>query len=164
MATMALEEIKNIFDGADKAWEEYVSTTKQALLQWEKTRPALLEKIAVLKTRISSNLSELEEIQLKVELGLLEEEKSQKKFDELSSETVTMVHELENLWVAYEHASLKSIQHMKRIGIPLDTSLEETKKKLEEIENSFRDGIISSKEVYEELRKTVEEQIRILTG
>lgn len=156
--------LESLFDVADKIWEDYTAQVKQSLLNWEKLRPLLLEKITILKTRISSNLKELEEIQLKVELGLLEEEKSQKKFNSLSEETISLIHELETLVILFEKTTLKSIQHMKRIGIPLDITPEDIQRKIDETDHSFREGIISSEDIYKELKHILEDQLQLVSN
>ncbi|MEZ0345516.1 MAG: hypothetical protein ABWK01_03115 [Infirmifilum sp.] len=164
MATVNFETLGQLFSSADSAWEEYASTVKQSLLEWEKIRPVVLERIAVLKTRISSNLKEIEEIQVKIELGLLDEEKSSKKINVISEETVRMIHELENIWLNFEETTFKSLLHMRRVGIPLDLTPQDVHRKIENVERSFKEGIISSKDVYERLKKILADELNLVEG
>ncbi len=157
-------DLENIFDGADRIWEEYSGAVKRSLLEWEKLRLSLAEKIAVLKTKISTNLKEMEELKIKVELGLIDEEKAQRKIDALSKENVEMMRELEAAWLVFEKNTLKSILHAMRLGLPLDITPEEVERKIEELENSYKRGIISSNETYEEIKKLLNEQLSLISS
>ncbi|QOJ79690.1 hypothetical protein IG193_04345 [Infirmifilum lucidum] len=164
MTSMSYGDLENIFDSADKIWEEYSVTVKRSLLEWERLRPALTERIAVLKTRISTNLKEMEELKIKVELGLIDEEKAQRKIDILSKENVEMIRELEATWLVFEKNMLKSILHAKRLSLPLDITPEEVEGKIEELESCYRRGVINSSETYDELKKLLNEQLSLIAS
>lgn len=163
MSATSHRELSTLFEEADKAWDEYVATVKRELVAWERLRPALVERLSILRARISSSLEEAEELKVKLELGLIDEEKSQKKLNALLEEIPAMRSELEQAWLLLERNTLKSILHMKRLNLPLDVTEEDLRKKLESIETSFKRHIIDSKDVYEELKQLVEQQLQLVS-
>jgi len=162
VSSFSYENLEQFFEDADRAWSEYTETVKRCLLEWERRRPLLSEKIAVLKARIGSNLKEIEELRVKADLGIIDEEKAQRKINALSEESVNMIHELETTWLTFERNVYKAILHMRRIGLPPDISKEDIESKLKDLESSFKRGIISSKDVFDELKRLLDEQLSLI--
>uniref|UniRef100_A0A7C3WQK5 Uncharacterized protein n=1 Tax=Thermofilum pendens TaxID=2269 RepID=A0A7C3WQK5_THEPE len=153
--------VKELFEHVERLWDSYVAEVRRTLREWERLRPLLAERLSVLKTRIASNLEEIQELNLKRELGLVDEAKAKRRLEELSAETPQLMRELEELWVLAESIMRDSIVNMKRAGIPLDVSEEDVLTKEKELEECFRNAIVS-KEVYERLKGILAEQLAAL--
>jgi glutathionylspermidine synthase len=153
--------VKELFEQVDRLWESYVAEVRRSLREWERLRPLLVERLSVLKSVIASNLEEMQELSLKLELGLVDEAKAKRRLEELNAETPRLVRELEELWVLTERIVRDSILHMRRAGMPIDVSEEDIAGKEKEVEECFKASIIS-KEAFEKLKGILAEQLAAL--
>ena len=157
------KEVAGLFEKAEERWSAYVEGVRAALREWERFRPLLAERISVLKTRIRMNLEEEQELNLKVELGLVDEEKAKRKLELLRSETPALIEELSDLWVRLEELTLRSIIHTRRIGSLPDVTEEEVRAKMKELEECAQSSLVSE-EALERLRGLLERQLAALRG
>jgi len=153
--------VKELFEQVGRLWDSYVAEVRKTLREWERLRPLLAERLSVLKSLIASNLEEMQELNLKLELGLVDEAKARRRLEELDAETPKLVRELEELWVLTERIVRDSILHMKRAGMPIDVSEEDVAGKEKEVEECFKASIIS-KEAFKQLKEILAEQLAVL--
>ena len=153
--------VRELFEQVDRLWDSYVGEVKKVLREWGRLRPLLAERLSVLRSRIASNLEEMQELNLKLELGLVDEAKARRRLEELNAETPKLVRELEELWVLTERITRDSILHMKRAGIPVDISEEDVVSKEREAEECFKASVIS-RETFERLKEILAEQLAAL--
>jgi len=153
--------VKELFEQVGRLWDSYVAEVRKTLREWERLRPLLAERLSVLKSLIASNLEEMQELNLKLELGLVDEAKARRRLEELNAETPKLTRELEELWVLTERIVRDSILHMKRAGMPIDVSEEDVAGKEKEVEECFKASIIS-KEAFKKLKEILAEQLAVL--
>lgn len=160
LAESAGEAVK-LFERAESLWQSYVGGAKAAVREWERLRPLLYERINILKTRIRANLEETQELNIKVELGLIDEAKAKRKLEQLNSETPALIKELGELWVLAEELTWLSIVHLRRLGTPVDVLEEDIEAKARDLEECFRSSMLD-KETYEKLKETLAKQLATL--
>ncbi|ABL78132.1 hypothetical protein [Thermofilum pendens] len=156
-----IERLKGLYDKADDLWGEYVESVKAAVREWELSKLDLLSELSELKAKLESDLKALEELKLKVELGLVDKEKAEKKIGELESEVEKLRGEVESLWVALEEFTLRSLTHSKRAGLPLGLTEEDVASKQETLKKAFERGVIGET-AYNAIRSTLEQLLELL--
>lgn len=154
-------EVVRLFERAENLWQSYVEGAKAAIREWERLRPLLSERISVLKAMIKVNIEEMQELSVKVELGLVDEAKAKRKLEQLNSETPALVKELGELWSLLEELTERTIAHLRRMGAPVEVREEDIEAKVRELEECFR-GSMVDKETYEKLREVLARQLAAL--
>jgi uncharacterized coiled-coil DUF342 family protein len=154
------ERLEEIFERVNQLWEEYRKAALEAISEWEKARIPITERVNVLKTLITTYSKELEELQVKAELGLVDAEKANEKIARMSSELEEYKAELDSLLNILEKFERLAFIHLKRAGLPVPTSAAELKQRIMQLEELFKEGLIDE-DTYKRIKEGLEAQLAL---
>jgi|GEM_PF-2562566 len=157
------EEYRTLFSRLDELWEEYEKTGIDTLHQWEKDKVILMEGISKLSGLVKRLNEEINELKIKVEVGLLSQEEAESRLEELGSSVNEVNGKLKALEAAYNELAERAEIHRKRI-LParIRASREELERRLEDLEERFRKGEISEV-IYEKLKNEVINLLKLIS-
>ncbi len=157
------EEYKTHLTRLDQLWEEYEKNGLDILHQWERDKVVLMEKISKLSGLIKRLNEEINELKIKVDVGLLSQEEVEPRLEELHSSINEINSKLEALEAAYNELTKRVEMHKKRIlPAKIRASREELEKRLENLEEKFRRGEISEV-IYEKLKDEIVSLLKLVS-
>lgn len=110
------EALKSLLDKLDEQWSSYWSNVKSFLSEWEKVRLELLERIAKIEGLLKAINIQLEEIQVKRELGLIDSKASAEQEAELKSRQAEVENRLNALKEFLEDIEARANVHRERVS------------------------------------------------
>jgi archaellum component FlaC len=156
-----LERFRESFLKAEELWNNYSTFVKTTVREWEAFRIDLLDRLSEVRVKLEADLRTTEELSLKLDLGLLSEEKVKKKLDELQEEIARLKEEYQTLWLAYEEITLMYITHCVKSGLPVSLSARDIEEKKEELKSAINKKMVSE-EVAQQLEKILSDEASIL--
>ncbi len=158
------EEYSVLFSRLDELWEEYERNSFDVLHRWEKDKVILLEKISKLSGLIKRLNEEINELKIKVDVGLISEEEAERSLEELKNAVDEVSAKLEVLERAYNELVKRAEIHKKRV-LPAKVKIprDELERKLSELEERFARGEISET-MYRRLKSELTELLRLASG
>ncbi len=155
------EELKEMFQRIEDLWNQYREEALKVIYEWEKQRLPLVERLNIVRNLVDTYEKEIEELKVKIELGLEELNKVNEKIERLSSELERLKNELNQLTEIINKYDDLSRIHLKRAGLPVKLSSEEIKKRIEELNKMHEEGIIDD-ETYNKLLEELEAQLALV--
>ncbi len=149
------------FNRVEELWEQYRRDALKVIHEWEKERLPLVERLNVLRNLIKIYEKEIEELKLKVDLGLEDEKKASEKIDQLSKELEDFKNEYKTILEIIERYDKLSHIHLKRTGLPTKADAEEIKRRLSELDVMLQEGVIDE-ETYNQLKEELETFLKLL--
>ncbi len=149
----ALKELEGDFERLDEMWRIYRSECDRVVKKWTTLRLALIDYSARLSGLVKKIEEEIEELKVKVELGLIDEEKAQHRIEYLEERKEALETELEKTKTILQKYDQWAISHKHAAKLVGDTSLVEIVAKLEELKKS---GSISD-ETYNRIKQELKE-------
>jgi len=110
------EALKSLLDKLDEQWSSYWSNVKSFLSEWEKVRLELLERIAKIEGLLKAINIQLEEMQVKRELGLIDSKASAEQEAELKSRQAEVENRLNALKEFLEDIEARANVHRERVS------------------------------------------------
>ncbi|MCC6003031.1 MAG: hypothetical protein LM590_01670 [Thermofilum sp.] len=156
-----VEKLRGSFSKAEEMWSDYYSFVKATVREWEFFKLDLLDELNDVKVKLEADLKSVEELNLKIELGLINEEKAKKKLEELQGEISQLRAALQKLWLNYEELTLKCLTHSSRVGLPISFSLRDLEEKRAELRKATDKGMLNE-DTAQSLAKILEEQEALL--
>ncbi len=157
------EEYKSLFTRLDELWEEYEENGLNTLNNWERDKVVLIEKISKLSGLVKRLSEEINELKIKVDVGLLSQEEVEPKLEELRESINEISGKLEALEAAYNELIRRAETHKKRIlPAKIRASREELERRLEDLEEKFRRGEISET-IYEKLKDEIMSLLKLIS-
>ncbi len=152
------EEFKNL----DNLWEKYKTNGIDLISRWDRYRVKVLDKVSKLAGIVSSIQVELNELKIKVELGLLDEEKANRRIENLEEKLKNLESRLISLRNFLETFEKWSLSHRKRIGpLPTISGAEEIREKVNELEKLYKEGQVRE-DVYKRIKSELETLLALL--
>lgn len=153
---VSFSRFEEYFRNLDDLWEKYREEGARVIGEWDRYRVRLLDKVSKLAGIVSSLEQELEELNVKLELGLNDPERLRARMsliDEKLSHLNTRLRSLKNFLETFERWSAL---HRRRMGpLPTVGGAEDIKEKLRELEELFRSEQIA-RDVYERIKSELE--------
>jgi len=150
------------FRELDNLWDTYKNTGMDLISRWDKYRVRVLDKVSKLAGIVSSIQRELNELKVKVELGLLDEEKANRRIERLDEKLKTLESRLISLRNFLETFEKWSLTHRRRIGpLPTISGAEEIREKINELENLYKNKQVRE-DVYKRIKAELETLLAIL--
>jgi archaellum component FlaC len=156
-----LERFRESFLKAEELWNNYYTFVKTTVREWEAFKIDLLDRLSEVRVKLEADLRTTEELSLKLDLGLLSEEKVKKKLDELQEEIARLKEEYQTLWLAYEEITLMYITHCVKSGLPVSLSAGDIEEKKEELKSAVNKKMVSE-EVAQQLEKILSDEASML--
>lgn len=155
------EMLKEMFQRIEDLWNQYREEALKVIYEWEKQRLPLVERLNIVRNLVDTYEKEIEELKVKIELGLEELNKVNEKIEKLSSELERLKNELNQLTEIINKYDDLSRIHLKRAGLPVKLTSEEIKKRIEELNKMHEEGIIDD-ETYNKLLEELEAQLALV--
>lgn len=155
------EKLKEIFQQIEDLWSQYREKALEAIYEWEKQRLPLVERLNIVRGLVDTYEKEIEELKVKIELGLEEPDKVKDKIENLSSELERLKSELGQLTEIINRYDNLSRIHLKRAGPPVKLSPEEIRKRIEELNKMLEEGVIDEK-THKKLLEELEAQLALV--
>ncbi|RLF04401.1 MAG: hypothetical protein DRJ64_06995 [Thermoprotei archaeon] len=150
------------FRELDDMWEKYRSASVDLICGWDRYRVKLLDKVSKLAGIVSSIQVELNELKVKVELGLLDSEKANRRIEKLGEKLKKLEARLISLRNFLETFEKWSLVHRKRIGpLPTVSGAEEIHGKLKELDELYNSGQVRE-DVYKRIKAELETLLKII--
>ena len=154
----SIETLFKNFDILDDYWEKYSSEAKRVLDMWDRLRDRLASALKVLRDLLDSIDSEINELDVRKELGLIGEEEYTKLKEILEERRSKLEAEYQRLSDMFENAERRSIDHKRKAlaSIPLIKS--KLKAGLIRLETLYREGKISD-DLFSKLKQEIEKAL-----
>jgi len=161
--SLKYDEITKFFDELEELWSTYVSKGKEFLDACEALKFRILELLAENNGIMSFCDEKIEELNVKMEIGIIDSETYAKK-SELFSSTKNKCSEIsKELNRILADISSKIAKMKERIEKrPHITDIDELKERAEKLKESYDRGEISEED-YEELKKRITQLVEILS-
>lgn len=151
-------EIKRLED----LWQSYREAARTMVNSWIRERVNIIAKISELEGLLKSYENELKELEVKYEIGVINEEELTRKTGPLIENMRILRDTLDKLKESLKRIDEIMIIHALQAKLPMSGgSLNDIKKKLKALKELYEKGQIR-KEVYEKLKLELEMQERIL--
>ncbi len=157
---MEASRLEELFRRAGELWEQYREAALEAISEWEKTRIPIAERVNVLRSLITTYEKELEELQVKAELGLVDAERAREKIARMSEELESYKAELGQLMELLERYDNLALIHLKRAGLPAPATAAELRQRLMQLEELFKEGLIDE-DTYRRIKEGLEAQLAL---
>ncbi len=151
-----LKELEGMLDQIDRLWNEYQSSVLKTFEVWQDLKGILLSKIAELQGLIDYCKEKLKELDVKMKIGLIDEDEANKLKDEIKT---TLDRATESLAKFEEWLSTFNRRIENHLRIVLSQvyapEAEEIKARLSKIEELYKEGKISES-LYNRLKSIIE--------
>ena len=157
-----LSEIAKEIDKVDSYWSAYESSASRILKEWDELRREALRILASVDSTIKVHREELQELEVKKELGLIDEELYEKATSSIN-ERLRRCEELKNRIVEMlDSIESRSAPHYQRLKIATARpDIGRLKLSLMKLEELYNTGKID-RAVYEKIKSEVEAEIKRL--
>ena len=146
-----IKDLEEMLDKIDQLWSQYRELVLRTFEMWYEIKGTMVSKIAELHGLIEYCKERLREIDIKVKIGLMDEDEANKQradFEKALKEANDTLGKLENYLNTFE----KRIEnHLKNIVQLYLTSEEKFKAQLSKLEELYKEGKISES-VYRRIR------------
>ena len=150
-----LRELENSFERLDEMWRLYREESTRVIKLWEGLRIALIDNLARLSGMLSRIQTEMEELYVKAELGLMSSEKVSQRISQLEAEKKRIEEELNDLRSVFRKFEEWSKRHKKNARIVGISGVEDAAAMLRRLEELKQREAISERE-YESIKRELE--------
>lgn len=150
-----LREFNELFERLDRAWADYFSEGLRAIREWERFRVGLLAEVHRLSGMLEEITREREELEIKLELGLVDAERAKRDMEALEERGKRIERRLNAIREFLNGIDSRASPHKRRLIFELAPGESGVKARLEELKKLKEEGLISD-EVFESLRRELE--------
>ncbi|RLF24085.1 MAG: hypothetical protein DRN15_04100 [Thermoprotei archaeon] len=159
-----VEEIENWISSLDNMWRRYEKEAIKVIEEWHKYRQELLRKLSSMNRVIKDYETELNEVEARRELGMIDGDIYERLIDDLNRTLEELRKDRDELDNIIRRIDTMLEPHYRRVrpsfARPSPSKIKLGLLKLEEL---YKAGKIE-KEVYEKLKKELEEDYAIIMG
>jgi len=158
----SMNDVARELEKLDRLWSEYEDSTKNFLNRWERIKANAEAQIEVLKELISVIRSEIEELDVKVELRLMDKNYYRKRREDLERKLREYEDRLNRLNSIFESNIKRAEEHLKKIMSAKPIAESRLRLTLMKLEDLRREGKLPEEtylKLKEELTGSIEERI-----
>ena len=154
------DNYRELFAKLDELWAQYEKESYEIIKRWDIDKILLLEKMSKLSGLLKRLDEEINELRVKVDVGLISHEDAETNIEKLESLKNETIEKLTALEQAYSILSQKAEKHKKKIlPLKIKASREEIEDKLIKLDERFKKGEIEEA-VYQRLRRELLELLK----
>ncbi|MGB9786407.1 MAG: hypothetical protein ACPLRJ_03910 [Infirmifilum uzonense] len=159
------EEIDTLITRASelsRIWEEYERDAREVIEKWENLRDYLEKELLSIKSSINTLTEELERIETKHKLGILDDTHYQELRSEIDSKISQKNSEMDNIKRKLDELDRLVIPHYKRVKVAeVKPEIAKIRLALNKLEQKFKEGEVAE-ETYRRLRAELEAKLKRL--
>ncbi|RLF16819.1 MAG: hypothetical protein DRJ66_02415 [Thermoprotei archaeon] len=157
-----IRELEEAIRSLNDLWRAYSDAAKKVIRGWNSYKRVLERRLSSLDRELKGFELTLNELEVRKELGMIDDTVYQKTFNEIQLAIEKTRTEAEKIQGAIKHIEELLEEHIKRIGpLLVEITPESIKESLTKLEDMYKEGKIDEK-TYKKLRKELEEYIRML--
>lgn len=163
--SLGASELENLIYQASeltKSWEEYERAAREVIEKWEELRDRLERELLSIDSSLEAYAAELNRIELKHKLGVLDENQFEDLKKELEGKISEKMSEKENLQRKIEELDRLVIPHYKRVkAAEVKPEIAKLRIALSKLEQKFKEGGITE-DLYKKLKAELEAKLKRL--
>jgi len=157
-----LESLINRASELSRAWEEYEKAAREVIESWEELRDTLEKELLEIDSSLEAYVSELERIELKHKLGVLDDSQFEELKSELDKKIAEKTAEKEEIRKKLDELDRLVIPHYKRVKVAeVKPEIAKLRLALSKLEQKYREGSISE-EAYKSVKTELEAKLKRL--
>ncbi len=164
-----LEEVSSELDSLinratelSKIWEEYEKAAREIIGSWEEIRDRLEKELLSIESSLNTYVAELERIELKHKLGVLDDAQYEELKSELDRKIAEKTSEKEDIQRKLDELDRLIVPHYKRVkAAEVKPEIAKLRLALNKLEQKFKEGSITE-ETYRSVKAELEVKLKRL--
>ncbi|QOJ79689.1 hypothetical protein IG193_04340 [Infirmifilum lucidum] len=161
-ASSELDSLINRATELSKIWEEYEKAAREVIGSWEEIRDRLEKELLSIESSLDAYVAELERIELKHKLGVLDDTQYEGLKSELDRRIAEKTSEKEDIQRKLDELDRLIIPHYKRVkAAEVKPEIAKLRLALNKLEQKFKEGGITE-EAYRRVKAEIEARLKRL--